>query len=105
MESEGTPLPVMVRTAVAFITRLYAKVAGMRVIPKLLISVRRTEIMEASKVPRDTSFVPSDPPYEATIGTAKEEKVGWDYGICGAAHLYYDAQRQIIRRSDDQDVA
>ncbi|MGU2419679.1 hypothetical protein [Burkholderia cenocepacia] len=75
----------------------------MCVLPKFLRVTRRTGILAVNKIPRDKTSMPGDPPDEATIGTVGE-KVARDYGICGAAHRYYDAQRQIIRQSDDQDA-
>ncbi len=75
----------------------------MCVLPKFLRATRCTEILAANEIPRDKTSMPGDPPDEATIGTVREE-VARDYGSCGAAHRYYDAQRQIIRRSDDQDA-
>ncbi|KAK45374.1 hypothetical protein BG58_18295 [Caballeronia jiangsuensis] len=88
--------------AVADAERICAKVQHMRAIAKFLHSLCRTEKLDTSEMPDDTPSVPSDPHSKESIGTA-EEKDSRNYGTCGAAHAYYDAQRQLIKQRADHD--
>lgn len=102
LRSAGVPLSAMVRGAVTDAKRIRAKVPHMRAIAKFLHSLCRTEKLDTSEMPHDTPSGPSDPHSKETIGT-DEEKDRRNYGACGAAHAYYDAQRQLIKQRDDHD--